>query len=496
MQDWDSLILYPLLTIVVIVLYVLLLVKRHFKTKKQWFFIIQHFFFWLTLSAILNLNYNFILFTANINWKNLGILVGVSASFYATIFFIPASWITGLLTRRFWFWLSYFTIILGIILALAIPHNQTIFIICALCFGIGIASNSIWYLCFNEVYLYRTNSFLTVALLFPVVIIANFTGLNILNFLKSVNKNYEVDYYILFGLILGFILISFVCCFKLKERKEYIGAFNSQQLKLASKFSWWKVSGILVILFFVGVMREFAQGDFYNFLLAQQTWEIYQNLTYINKYLHLTQEFWWIPQIIAGILLYPVIVKKWGIRNTIFGAFTIWIIYFLVVAFTKIPELWITCQLLSVLAFGIIFVILFSLSMVWNYRVSRRPVTGCFSALNALTTFGAQFVQRAISNAQVGPFKNITLNWNLPVVTNDSYDLSHLHNLVMIIFAVCAGVCLLLMVFVFFTIKHISGEYFSRQNYNFARQILAANLTEQEYDQDVSLTEWLRKDAT
>ena len=172
MQNWDSLILYPLLTIVVIVLYVLLLVKRHFKTKKQWFFIIQHFF-WLTLSAILNLNYNFILFTANINWKNLGILVGVSASFYATIFFIPASWITGLLNRRFWFWLWYATIILGIILALAIPYNQTIFIICVLCFGIGIASNSIWYLCFNEFYLYCTNLFLTVSLLFPVVIIAN-----------------------------------------------------------------------------------------------------------------------------------------------------------------------------------------------------------------------------------------------------------------------------------------------------------------------------------
>ncbi|AHI58534.1 hypothetical protein P344_06135 [Spiroplasma mirum ATCC 29335] len=91
-----------------------------------------------------------------------------------------------------------------------------------------------------------------------------------MNFLKSVNKNYEMDYYILFDLILGFMLISFVCCFKLKERKEYIGAFDRQQLKLASKFSWWKVSGILVILFFVRVIREFLQGDFYNFLLAQQ----------------------------------------------------------------------------------------------------------------------------------------------------------------------------------------------------------------------------------
>ncbi|AHI57836.1 hypothetical protein P344_02445 [Spiroplasma mirum ATCC 29335] len=83
------------------------------------------------------------LFTANINWKNIGILVAISASFYATIFFIPASWITGLLNRRFWFWLSYLSIIIGIIVALSVLHQQVTFIICALLFGIAIASNSI-----------------------------------------------------------------------------------------------------------------------------------------------------------------------------------------------------------------------------------------------------------------------------------------------------------------------------------------------------------------
>ncbi|WP_368486122.1 hypothetical protein [Spiroplasma sp. DGKH1] len=494
MNNWDSLLLYPLLTILIITLYGAFLVHRHLTTKKQWSFIIQHFLFWLALSIILNLNYNFMLFSANINWKNIGILFAVSASFYATIFFIPASWITGLLNRRFWFWLSYLSIIIGIIVALSAPHQQVTFIICALLFGIAIASNSIWYLCFNEVYLYRSNSFLTVSLLFPVVIIANLSGANLLNFVKSIAQNQTLDYYLVFSLMLIFTVISCGLCFNLKEQKAYQGAFNVERLKLAKNFSWWKVGGILVILFFVGLIREFSQGDFYNFLLAQQTWVTYHDLNLVKKYLHLTQELWWIAQIMAGGLLYPIVVKKWGIRNAMMIAFSLWIVYFLLVSFTKVPELWLVGQLLNGFAFAIIFTIIFSLAIVWNYRISRRPVTGYFSALNAFTTFVAQLIQRAISTTHHGLFNNINVDWNLPVVQDDSFNLNNLHLLVMIILMVCLVITLLLMIFVFFTIKHLSGEYFSRENHDFDCRVLAGTIKPAEHLPGVTLSQWIRPD--
>ena len=266
------------------------------------------------------------LFTVNINWKNIGILVAVSASFYATIFFIPASWITGLLNRRFWFWLSY------------------------------------------------------------------------------------------------------------------------------------------------------------------------HNLNLVKKYLNLTQELWWISQIIAGGLLYPLVVKKWGIHKAMMIAFSLRIVYFLLVTFTKIPELWFVGQLLNGLAFSIIFTIIFSLAIVWNYQISCRPVMGCFSALNALTTFIAQLVQRAISTNHWDLFNNINVDWNLPVVQDGSFNLNILHLMVMIILMVYLAITLLLMLFVFLTIKHLSGEYFSRENHNFDCRVLVGEIKPSDHLPGMTLSQWIKPD--
>ncbi|WP_169728171.1 hypothetical protein [Spiroplasma mirum] len=116
------------------------------------------------------------------------------------------------------------------------------------------------------------------------MIIANFSGDNLLNFVKSIALNPVLDYYLVFSLMLIFTIVSFGLCFNLKEQKAYQDAFNVGPLKLAKNFSWWKVVGILVILFFVGLIWEFYQCDFYNFLLAQQTWKTYHDLKLIGIY--------------------------------------------------------------------------------------------------------------------------------------------------------------------------------------------------------------------
>ncbi|AHF60852.1 hypothetical protein SMM_0409 [Spiroplasma mirum ATCC 29335] len=41
---------------------------------------------------------------------------------------------------------------------------------------------------------------------------------------------------------------------------------------------------------------------------------------------------------------------------------------------------------------------------------------------------------------------------------------------------VCLAIALLLVLFVFFAIKHLSGEYFSRENHNFDCRVLAGEI--------------------
>ncbi len=96
MNNWDNLFLYPFLIILLMLGYITNLVKKGIKSFYQLVFIIQHFCFWLALSCSLTLNYNFIIFYFAKNINSITLLLVVSTSLYAAIFFIPASWITGL----------------------------------------------------------------------------------------------------------------------------------------------------------------------------------------------------------------------------------------------------------------------------------------------------------------------------------------------------------------------------------------------------------------
>ncbi|UZQ29639.1 MAG: hypothetical protein OHM57_10245 [Spiroplasma phoeniceum] len=72
-----------------------------------------------------------------------------------------------------------------------------------------------------------------------------------------------------------------------------------------------------------------------------------------------------------------------------------------------------------------LFVILFSITMMCNYRIQNQPVTG-FSALNALVTLLVKFLIRVFTHYQAGIFSNLNLDWNLPFIKNylflDSLD--------------------------------------------------------------------------
>ncbi|WP_425380185.1 hypothetical protein [Spiroplasma endosymbiont of Stenodema calcarata] len=188
MNNWDTLLLYPFLTILVMVGYVIGLVKKGTKSFWQWVFIIQHFCFWLAISCTLTLNYNFIIFDFAKNITSISILLAVSTSFYAVVFFIPGAWITAIIrSRKLWLWISYGLMLFEILLVLILPRNLEAMIICTIAFAFGVSTNSIWYLSFNEVYLYRTNSFLTIALNLPVVFLANMAGANLLMFARNFN---------------------------------------------------------------------------------------------------------------------------------------------------------------------------------------------------------------------------------------------------------------------------------------------------------------------
>ncbi|WP_426548950.1 hypothetical protein [Spiroplasma endosymbiont of Glossina fuscipes fuscipes] len=192
---------------------------------------------------------------------------------------------------------------MGILLVLILPRNWEAMIVCTLAFGFGVSTNSIWYLTFNEVYLFRTNPFLTIALNLSVVLLANMAGANFLMFVKNFSQNPLTLHYFIFGTIFSLLIFAMIFCFYLPEIKNNVGAFQPPVLKQLSRFSWWKVI-IFVLLFFVTILRELSQGDFLNLLLAQETWVKYHNKTIVEQYIHSVQEIWWIAQIIGAVLIY------------------------------------------------------------------------------------------------------------------------------------------------------------------------------------------------
>ncbi|WP_241969944.1 hypothetical protein [Spiroplasma poulsonii] len=117
------------------------------------------------------------------------------------------------------------------------PHNWGAIIICTIAFGFGVSTNSIWYLSFNEVYLYQTNPFLTIALNLPVVFLANMAGANFLMFVKNFNQNPLTLHYVIFGTIFGLLIFAMIFCFYLPEIKSNIGAFQPPVLKQLPPFS-------------------------------------------------------------------------------------------------------------------------------------------------------------------------------------------------------------------------------------------------------------------
>ncbi|AGM25723.1 hypothetical protein SSYRP_v1c01270 [Spiroplasma syrphidicola EA-1] len=464
MSNWDSLILFPLVSLFLVVGYFIVLGKRRFNQFQQWIFILQHFAFWLALSIVLNLNYNFISFDILKNITNFGLILLVSSLFYAAIFFIPASWITGLLkSRKVWFYCSYFLLAVAIISLLVFPKNLGALIFAALAFGFGISTNSLWFLFFNEQFLQQSNPFLTSASVLPAVGLAGMTGNSIFLGLKGTITNQTTFHSVVFSIMLAVLLISFSCSFFIKEKKLYLGAFDTKTLAVISPFKWSKVWIILLLIFIVAILRELSQGDLLNLIIVQNLNKRGFGFEAIQRFIHFSQQIWWIGQGLGAILIYPLVVKKFGIKNSLVGAFAIWAGYFLLIGTVQIAELYLVLQILNGFVLGALLGILFSLIIMWNSRVKNRPITGFFSAINAFSGFIVQFGLHSAVLKQIGIFNGVAIDWNMPIV---NFNLEMLKTTVIILFVTLAGISILLVGLVYFTGNYISGEFANQKNFD------------------------------
>lgn len=190
-------------------------------------------------------------------------------------------------------------------------------------------------------------------------------------------------------------------------------------------------------------------------------------------------------------MAFTIYIRKIGIKNSLILALIIWSLYFVFVAIISIPEVLLICQLLNGFAMISLFGILFSMTMMWNYRIQNRPVTGCFSALNALVTFLAQFLIRVFAHYQVGIFSNLNLDWNLPFVKNDLF-LDSLKQVILYLYLGCAISCLILIAVVFFSAKFISGEYYNPNQVESKITELVGMVVDQQLDQKNVLKKYLQ----
>ncbi|WP_342276609.1 hypothetical protein [Spiroplasma endosymbiont of Nebria brevicollis] len=159
--------------------------------------------------------------TVNIDINQVvSIILGVIISLTVMIVAIPATFITGnLRKRKLYIWWSHFWMFLSSILFLIIPSVGTL-IFLNVAIGMSLGSLSVHELMFNEQYFSKSHAFLTFTMLsIPPLLSSLLVNGIIGTVVIDVDNNFKQR--IILGLGIGFLCISLILSFLLKEIRPF-----------------------------------------------------------------------------------------------------------------------------------------------------------------------------------------------------------------------------------------------------------------------------------
>lgn len=304
-------------------------------------------------------------------------LVGIFARVFADLF----SW---LFKYRKAF--LYFAIVVNIATFIPIIITQNHATNIAQVIGVGISASCIGTveLMFREQYGGESKSFLTVSILSIPPLLANFLTAPIQSIVstlatyETIDWNNKLSKFInpsimsyLWIIGISFLMIAFIILFFVKENKIYT---NKNLLIKSKEIS--KENKLSHILFFIIVSLLGACVTFIKFsnsgAIALNHLQVLSNKT-SNTYEGYLSVLFSLAQLIAGVLVGTLLIKKLNVFNIFAIGCSVWIIYLVSTIFIKNPYAYFAIHSLNGFAYGITYNLL--LALILSISINTRIIT-------------------------------------------------------------------------------------------------------------------------
>ncbi|AHI53638.1 hypothetical protein SSABA_v1c02260 [Spiroplasma sabaudiense Ar-1343] len=473
LNNWDLLILNPILIVfsLISIFFMLVKEKSSFKTKLIY---LEIFAFWFGVGLIIGVITNY-LQPNGIFKKSLpfAILLFFGINFMAIIFKPLATFITGKIkNRRLWFWIANITMLLSIIflvinLKILDQINYLLLYLTLILTGFSLSANTIHYLIVNEQTYYRLNPIGSTITVCVVMLFGNYLASYLVSFSDLFyNKKIET-----IAIIIAIIMVS--CSLGLsfikKENKNLVGNFS---IEIRNELGQFKIIYLVYLSFFtfmIMIISEISGGIFleeYLKLLLLSNKQNSSSQTFL--YLRIIRISHYIPQILLGYWIYRYIVPQIGYKYHFMTSLLVISISLSIICFTKIPLLILIFQFIITLAIAQVFYGLFALSVMWNYRAVNIPVTGIVGSAGILAIYICDGVFKTLQNNHAGIFNydnsisSLMINPQIDALKNTYSDVWN------VVIASMVGLSLLMILMFYFTIDKVLNNY---------KNINEANLT-------------------
>ncbi|AOG60193.1 hypothetical protein SHELI_v1c02380 [Spiroplasma helicoides] len=476
MQNWDIVVLLPILFITCFAVIGFVIYKEKIKHSAG-FFLLGILVFWIFASLVgyqLSKGLNYM--ASDLSPTTYILLILLSSSIF-TIFLKPlATFYTGVIRmRKFWTCLSYSGLILTSIILLTVKIDLYTFTILSILYSLLLSTSTIHNLLLNEQFYYRINTLPVTWICYTFIGVGSILGVYFGDIQTVIFKNFNFTIFNSLAIVVGIILLVFSVINK--ENKNLAGVFDSDVIDQLPKKSNWNFLAIYTIVLLLSLSYSLANSILITDFLSLKLWEIYKNSEAANLWVRISGYATVIPSLLVSYFIYKYLMKYFGQKYLFMINLFLLFFAYTILAFVKNPYVFIILNIFIGISFNQLMYSLFSLCMFWNYRAPKNPVTGFYGSSLYLGKFIVEVIEQPLVSQNKSLYGKMP---NLSDSYNENLNLNELDqtygNTVTIIFACCSVIVLFATLIYFYTNAKLMADF---TDYRLATQNLKTILKKQ-----------------
>lgn len=281
---------------------------------------------------------------------------------------------------------------------LLINPNTTSSLLQAIAIGVGASCIGSFELLFKEQYNHQ-KSFLTVSILSIPPLIANFLTAPIQSIMISVAKiDGKIDlsifkYMWLIGLF--FALLSLFMLFFVKENKQNFGLFYKNRNQIKNKYQYLNLFSLAIIGLLISFIK-FSNSDAVATLHLQKLG--YYNHHDTSGYEGYLSVVFSLFQLIGGVLMGTVLIKKLKSIFIFYLGISVWIIYTVLAMFNSNPIGFMIIHALNGFGYGILYNLVLGKVLSYCFKTKKITPTGVYQSILSIGITCSNFYTNMIKD--------------------------------------------------------------------------------------------------